>query len=158
MSIDSAPADGSPEASPAAPTTAIPAPPSWAWRRGALFLAGAAQLLTGLLDLQECRFEYGVLLGHPPRLEPDGTVLAGRGRWDVETVGLPGEEIELRVFGGGQYHGWLMMGPSRAHGRPCRRAWWRSPWPTRRGARWPLGRLPPAAGEERAEQCLALTG
>jgi hypothetical protein len=111
MSIDSAPADGSPEASPAAPTTAIPAPPSWPWRRGALFLVGAAQLLTGLLDLQECRFEYGVLLGHPPRLEPDG-----------------------------------------------RRAWWRSPWPTRRGARWPLGRLPPAAGEERAEQCLALTG
>ena len=46
MSIDSAPADGSPEASPAAPTTAIPAPPSWPWRRGALFLAGAAQLVT----------------------------------------------------------------------------------------------------------------
>jgi hypothetical protein len=65
--------------------------------------------LTGLLDLQECRFEYGVLLGHPPRLEPDGTVLAGR--WDVETVGLPGEEIELRVFGGGQYYGWFMMRP-----------------------------------------------
>ncbi len=46
MSIDSAPADGSPEASPTAPTTAIPAPPSWPWRRGALFLAGAAQLVT----------------------------------------------------------------------------------------------------------------
>ena len=46
--------------------------------------------LTGELDLQECRFEYGVLLGHPPRLEPDGTVMAGHGRWDVETVGLPG--------------------------------------------------------------------
>jgi K+-sensing histidine kinase KdpD len=26
--------------------------------------------LAGLLDLQECRFEYGVLLGDPPRLEP----------------------------------------------------------------------------------------
>jgi len=61
------------------------------------------QQLIGVLDLQECRFEYGVLIGHPPRLEPDGTVLAGHGRWDVETVGLPGEEIELRVFGGGQY-------------------------------------------------------
>jgi len=24
----------------------VPAPPSWAWRRGALFLAGAAQLIT----------------------------------------------------------------------------------------------------------------
>jgi Domain of unknown function (DUF4118) len=66
--------------------------------------------LVSLLDLQACRFEYGVLLGHPPRLEPDGTVLAGRGRWDVETAGLP-EEIELRVFGGGQYYGRFMMRP-----------------------------------------------
>ena len=33
--------------------------------------------LIGLLDLEGCRFEYGTLLGHPPRLEPDGTVLAG---------------------------------------------------------------------------------
>ncbi len=67
--------------------------------------------LIAVLDLQQCRFEYGVLLGHPPRLESDGTVLAGRGRWDVETVGLPGGEIELRVFGGGQYYGRFMMTP-----------------------------------------------
>jgi hypothetical protein len=67
--------------------------------------------LVELLDLQQCRFEYGVLLGHPPRLEPDGTVLAGRRRWDVETAGLPGGEIELRVFGGGQYYGRFMMRP-----------------------------------------------
>jgi hypothetical protein len=52
-----------------------------------------------------------VLLGHPPRLEPDGTVMVGHGRWDVETVGLPGGEIELRVFGGGQYYGRFMMRP-----------------------------------------------
>lgn len=67
--------------------------------------------LVGLLDLRECRFEYGALLGHPPRLEPDGTVVAGRGRWDVETAGLPGEEIELRTFGNGQYYGRFMMTP-----------------------------------------------
>jgi hypothetical protein len=67
--------------------------------------------LTGLLDLQECWFEYGVLLGHPPRLEPDGTVMAGDYRWDVETAGLPGQEIELRVFGNGQYFGRFMMRP-----------------------------------------------
>jgi hypothetical protein len=67
--------------------------------------------LIAVLDLQECRFEYGSLLGHPPRLEPDGTVLAARGRWDVEQAGLPAEEIELRVFGGGQYHGRFMMRP-----------------------------------------------
>jgi K+-sensing histidine kinase KdpD len=46
--------------------------------------------LASLLDLRECRFEYGVLLGHPPRLEPDGTVLVGRFRWDLENAGLPG--------------------------------------------------------------------
>jgi hypothetical protein len=67
--------------------------------------------LTSLLNLQEGRFEHGVLLGHPPRLEPDGTVLAG-GRWDVKTEGLPpGKEIELRVFGNGQYYGRFMMKP-----------------------------------------------
>ena len=46
MSIDSAPADGSPEAAPEAPTAVSPAPPSWPWRQVALFLAGAAQLIT----------------------------------------------------------------------------------------------------------------
>ena len=71
-----------------------------------------ADQLAGLLDLQACRFGYGNLLGHPPRLQPDGTVLAGRGRWDVETVGLPAGEIELRVFGNGQYYGRFMMRPN----------------------------------------------
>jgi hypothetical protein len=69
------------------------------------------QQLVGVLDLRACRFEYGSLLGHPPRLEPDGTVLAGRGRWDVEKAGLPGEEIELRTFGNGQYYGRFMLAP-----------------------------------------------
>ena len=46
MSIDGTPAGGSPEASAGAPTAASPAPPSWPWRRAALFLAGAAQLIT----------------------------------------------------------------------------------------------------------------
>ena len=59
--------------------------------------------LISLLGLAACRFEYGSLLGHPPRLEPDGTVLAGHIRWDVEQFGLPGEELELRTFGNGQY-------------------------------------------------------
>jgi len=46
MSIDSAPAGGSPVASTAVPPVVSPAPPSWPWRRAALFLAGAAQLIT----------------------------------------------------------------------------------------------------------------
>jgi hypothetical protein len=46
MTTDTGSADTSPAPSPAA--TAIPsaAPPSWPWRRAALFLAGAAQLIT----------------------------------------------------------------------------------------------------------------
>jgi Domain of unknown function (DUF4118) len=68
--------------------------------------------LISLLDLAACRFEYGSLLGHPPRLEPDGTVLAGHICWDVEQFGLPGEEVELRTFGNGQYFGRFMMKPA----------------------------------------------
>ena len=36
--------------------------------------------LAELLDLKGCRFEYGSLLGHPPRLEIDGTVMIGHYR------------------------------------------------------------------------------
>jgi K+-sensing histidine kinase KdpD len=67
--------------------------------------------LTGLLDLQACRFEYGSLLGHPPRLEPDGTVMAGQRRWNVELSGLPEDEVELRTFGNGQFYGRFMLQP-----------------------------------------------
>lgn len=67
--------------------------------------------LTDLLDLEQCRFEYGSLLGHPPRLEPDGTVLAGHHRVDVEQFGLPAAEIELRTFSNGQYFGRFMLKP-----------------------------------------------
>ena len=67
--------------------------------------------LIGLLDLEASRFEYGSLLGHPPRLEPDGTVVTGHGRWDVDQSGLPPEEIELRTFGNGQYYGRFMLKP-----------------------------------------------
>ena len=78
------------------------------------------QLIT-LLDLQECRFEYGSLLGHPPRLQPDGSFIAGRSRWDVEKTALPNEDIELRTFGGGQYYGRFMMKPNPGS-RPSRQA------------------------------------
>jgi Domain of unknown function (DUF4118) len=73
--------------------------------------------LTELLGLTDCRFEYGTLLGHPARLEPDGTVLAGRIPWDVDAGGLPGGDLELRTFAGGQYYGRFMMTP-RPGSRP----------------------------------------
>ena len=48
MTTQNIPADTSPATSTATRTspTPVPAPPSWAWRRGALILAGAAQLIT----------------------------------------------------------------------------------------------------------------
>jgi hypothetical protein len=77
--------------------------------------------LTGLLDLDGARFEYGALLGHPPRLEPDGTVMVGHSRWDVELSGLPAEEIELRTFGNGHYYGRFMLN-ARPGSRPSLQA------------------------------------
>jgi len=67
--------------------------------------------LTELLELEGCRFEYGSLVGHPPRLEPDGTVTRGHRRWDVGQFGLPAEEVELRSFGNGRYYGRFMLTP-----------------------------------------------
>jgi hypothetical protein len=77
--------------------------------------------LIGVLDLQGCRFEYGALLGHPPRLEPDGTVMMGLYRWDVERWGLPSGEIELRAFAGGQFYGRFMLKP-KPESKPSRQA------------------------------------
>ena len=46
MTINSAAPDVSLEATSAVPAVDSPAPLSWPWRRAALFLAGAAQLIT----------------------------------------------------------------------------------------------------------------
>jgi hypothetical protein len=68
--------------------------------------------LISLLELRDCRFEYGMLLGQPPRLERDGTLSTRYGHWPVDDVGLPDEEIELRAFGNGQYRGRYMLTPA----------------------------------------------
>ncbi|WP_035802899.1 DUF4118 domain-containing protein [Kitasatospora mediocidica] len=68
--------------------------------------------LVGLLQLRACRFEYGTLLGHPPRLEPDGSVVLGRRSWNVDHLGLPSEDVELRVFSNGHYYGRFMLRPT----------------------------------------------
>ncbi|WP_215450456.1 DUF4118 domain-containing protein [Streptomyces sp. ATCC 21386] len=67
--------------------------------------------LVELLDLRACRFEYGTLMGQPPRLEQDGAVAVGRRRWDVDATGWPEGEIELRAYGNGHYFGRFMMTP-----------------------------------------------
>nr|WP_079147338.1 DUF4118 domain-containing protein [Streptomyces griseochromogenes] len=67
--------------------------------------------LTGLLGLSACRFEYGTLLGRPPRLEKDGTVTVGRRSRNPDTDGWPEGEIELRAYGNGHYLGRFMLTP-----------------------------------------------
>ncbi len=79
------------------------------------------QELTGLLDLRECRFEYGMLIGHPARLEADGRVLTRHGYYPVDEAGLPKDELELRTFSNGQYCGRFMMFPNPG-ARPSQRA------------------------------------
>jgi len=77
--------------------------------------------LIAVLDLRECRFEYGRLLGQPPRLEPDGSILTRYGHYPVDESGLPDEEIELRAFRNGEYVGRFMMTPSPG-AKPAQRA------------------------------------
>jgi hypothetical protein len=93
-------------------------------RSGDAVVSHVREQLIGLLDLRGCRFEYGSLVGQPPRLEQDGTVVAGRagrGRLDVERSGFPPAEVELRVFGNGQYYGRFMM-TARPGSRPSLQA------------------------------------
>ncbi|RDG38345.1 DUF4118 domain-containing protein [Streptomyces corynorhini] len=65
--------------------------------------------LVGMPGLRGCRFEYGTLLGHPARLEQDGTVPVDHRPWDLERLGRPEGEIELRASAGGRYLGRFML-------------------------------------------------
>ncbi len=71
-----------------------------------------ARQLVDLLQLRGCRFEYGKLTGHPPRLTQDGAVVIGPRTVDVDKHGMPDEEIELRALGNGRYYGRYMMSPN----------------------------------------------
>ncbi|MFI6722833.1 DUF4118 domain-containing protein [Streptomyces sp. R-74717] len=68
--------------------------------------------LVDLLHLQRCRFEYGSLLGQPPRLEQDGSAVVGHRRWDIDRDGWPEGEIELRASASGHYSGRFMLRPA----------------------------------------------
>ncbi|WP_406441503.1 DUF4118 domain-containing protein [Streptomyces sp. NBC_00631] len=67
--------------------------------------------LTDVLGLRACRFEYGTLLGQPPRLHDDASVTVGKRSWDVDAAGWPEGEIELRTYGNGHYLGRFMLTP-----------------------------------------------
>ncbi|MER6521900.1 hypothetical protein ABT246_34215 [Streptomyces sp. NPDC001553] len=72
--------------------------------------------LVGLLRLRGCRFEYGSLIGHLPRLEHGGGLWLRRGDRITEYAQWPDGETELRVFGGGHYYGRFLLDP--LPGRP----------------------------------------
>ncbi len=72
---------------------------------------GVRRELTELLGLNACRFQYGTLLGQPPRLHNDGSMTVGRRSWDVDAAGWPEGEIELRVHGNARYLGRFMLTP-----------------------------------------------
>ncbi|MFG2112010.1 DUF4118 domain-containing protein [Streptomyces sp. NPDC048718] len=65
--------------------------------------------LVELLGLADCRFEYGTLLGRPPRLRPDGTVQVDGWIWDLERQGWPEGPVELRAVAGGHYQGRFLL-------------------------------------------------
>ncbi|MCT9007528.1 DUF4118 domain-containing protein [Streptomyces rhizosphaerihabitans] len=67
--------------------------------------------LTELLGLRGCRFEYGTLMGQPPRLEQDGNLAVGRRHRDLDASGWPDGEIELRTHRNGRYLGRFMLTP-----------------------------------------------
>ncbi|MEU9924948.1 hypothetical protein AB0H51_27285 [Streptomyces griseoluteus] len=86
--------------------------------------------LTDLLQLQMCRFEHGSLLGHPTRLEQDGSVV-GCKRWDIDQRGRPRQDIELRTSAGGRFQGRFMLTPASAPPLIYKPAWSPSLSPTR---------------------------
>ncbi|WP_405860444.1 DUF4118 domain-containing protein [Streptomyces sp. NBC_00090] len=69
------------------------------------------QELVEVLELRACRFEYGSLLGRPPRLDPDGTVKVDGWIWDLERQGWPEGEIELRAIVHGRHQGRFLLTP-----------------------------------------------
>ncbi|WP_327301314.1 DUF4118 domain-containing protein [Streptomyces goshikiensis] len=72
--------------------------------------------LVGLLGLRGCRFEYGTLMGHLPRLEHGGGLWLRRPGRITEYADWPDGETELRVVGGGHYYGRFLLNPHP--GRP----------------------------------------
>jgi len=65
--------------------------------------------LKALLGLRECVYQDGSLIGRHPLLQPDGHILWDETRWDIEQYGLPRDQLELRVRGGGRYLGRFLL-------------------------------------------------
>ncbi|MFI8770503.1 DUF4118 domain-containing protein [Streptomyces sp. NPDC053792] len=73
--------------------------------------------LVDVLELKDCRFERGVPVGGPSRLEPDGGLAVPGWIWDVDRQGWPDGEIELPALAWGRDQGRFMLAP-RDDARP----------------------------------------
>ncbi|WP_328787275.1 MULTISPECIES: DUF4118 domain-containing protein [unclassified Streptomyces] len=82
--------------------------------------------LIDLLELRDCRFVYGSLIGRLPRLEHDGGLWLGLEPGDAEATYWPERwpdgETELRAVGGGHYYGRFLLDPFPGHPLPSRQA------------------------------------
>jgi K+-sensing histidine kinase KdpD len=68
--------------------------------------------LKDLLSLRSVRFQADAADGPRPRLEKDGEVTMGALRWGVDSMGLPGKEVDLVVQGRGQTLGRFVLVPT----------------------------------------------
>ena len=68
--------------------------------------------MISLLHLRDCRYESGQAEHTMRRLEHDGRVLLGGRAWAVDSLGLPGPEIELLVQVQGRVLGRFVLTPT----------------------------------------------
>jgi K+-sensing histidine kinase KdpD len=68
--------------------------------------------LKDLLSLRSVGFRTDAAAGPRPRLEKDGEVTLGELRWGVDTMGLPGKEVDLEVQGRGRTLGRFVLVPT----------------------------------------------
>jgi len=80
----------------------------------AVLIDQVTRQLTQLLRLRACQFQYGVAgIGHPARLEHDGSVTSEDRVWDVDGAESAGtSDLELLVEGGGRFQGRFLMTPA----------------------------------------------
>jgi K+-sensing histidine kinase KdpD len=72
----------------------------------------ATDELVELLHLRSCRFARGPSTRRLARIEHDGTVHLGAFRWGAHQMGLPGRELELRIYSQGRQLGRFLMEPT----------------------------------------------
>jgi Domain of unknown function (DUF4118) len=68
--------------------------------------------LIDVLVLRGCRYEPGVGPSHGMRLQHDGTVIIGDVSWAVDSLGLPGPDLELLVQRRGLTLGRFVLEPT----------------------------------------------